>query len=129
MIGNSSFSIEHGKLTEEDGGRDSFSFTATAGENYIIEVASRMEIREDGGTPYVPNHLLDPSILEIVNERGEQVLDEQDRGGFISNWARGYFTPEDDGTYYIAVGNKHQDPHGTGHYCHFSRSIGQRICC
>ena len=102
--GDGFFSIEHGELTDDDDGRDWFAFTATAGESFIIEVESRMEFLPDGGTQYVDNHLIDPSILVIVNEAGDQVLGEQDQGGFISNWARGHFTPEEDGTYYIAVG-------------------------
>lgn len=114
--GDGFFSLEHGELTEEDGGRDWFGFDATAGEDYIIEVESRMQILGDGGTPYVDNHLVDPSILEIVNEAGEQVLGEQDGGGFIWMWARGYFTPDADGTYYIAVGSGGQDRGGFGHY-------------
>ena len=114
--GDGFFSVEHGELTDEDGGRDWFAFVAEAGENYIIEVEGRMEILEDGGTPYVDNHLIDPSILEIVNEADEQVVGEQDRGGFIFNWARAYFTPDEDGTYYIAVGSGAQYRTGTGHY-------------
>ena len=114
--GDGFFSIEHGELTDDDDGRDWFAFTAAAGESFIIEVESRMEILPDGGTRYVDNHLIDPSILEIVNEAGDQVLGEQDQGGFISNWARGYFTPEEDGTYYIAVGSGAQYRIGTGHY-------------
>ena len=115
VIENGAFHIEHGELTEEDGGRDWFSFTATGGEKYIIEVESRMKLLEYQAE-YVDNHLIDPSILEIVDEQGEQVLGEHDQGGFISNWARGYFTPRTDGTYYIAVGSGRQDPGGFGHY-------------
>ena len=115
-LDNGYFSVQHGELTEEDDGRDWFGFTAIGGEDYIIEVESRMQILEDGGTPYVEGKLIDPSILEIVDEQGDQVLGEHDQGGFISNWARGYFHPDADGTYYIAVGNGRQDPHGTGHY-------------
>ena len=114
--GDGFFSLEHGELTKQDGGRDWFGFTADGGENYIIEVESRMQILEDGGTPYVEDKLVDPSILEIVNEQGEQVLGEQDGGGFIWMWARGYFTAEEDGTYYIAVGSGGQDRGGFGHY-------------
>ena len=115
-VGDGFFSLEHGELTEQDGGRDWFGFDATAGEDYIIEVESRMQILDDEGTPYVENHLVDPSILEIVNEAGEQVLGEQDGGGFIWMWARGFFTPAEDGTYYIAVGSGAQDRGGFGHY-------------
>ena len=113
---NGFFSLQHGELTDEDGGRDWFSFPATGGEEYIIEVESRMEILEDGGTPYVDNHLIDPSILEIVNEQGEQVMGEHDRGGFTGLWARGFFTPAEDGTYYIAVGSGAQARGYLGHY-------------
>ena len=113
--GDGFFSIEHGELTDGDDGRDWFAFTAAAGESFIIEVESRMEFIPDGGTQYVDNHLIDPSILVIVNEAGDQVLGEQDQGGFISNWARGHFTPEEDGTYYIAVGSGVQYRIGTGH--------------
>ena len=116
VIENGSFHIEHGELTPEDGGCDWFSFTGIAGEPYIIEVESRMEIQEDGSTPYVEGKLVDPSILEIVNEEGEQVMGEQDNGGFIPLWARGYFTPDEDGTYYIAVGSGPQHRGGFGHY-------------
>ena len=115
VIENGAFHIEHGELTEEDGGRDWFSFTTTGGEKYIIEVESRMKLLEYQAE-YVDNHLIDPSILEIVDEQGQQVLGEHDQGGFISNWARGYFTPRTDGTYYIAVGSGRQDPGGFGHY-------------
>ena len=114
--GDGFFSIEHGEITDDDDGRDWFAFTATAGESFIIEVESRMEFLPDGGTQYVDNHLIDPSILEIVNEAGDQVLREQDRGGFIFNWAQAYFTPDEDGTYYIAVGSGAQYRIGTGHY-------------
>ena len=116
VIENGAFHVEHGELTKEDGGQDWFSFAASAGEDYIIEAESRMKILEGGGTPYVDGHLIDPSILEIVDERGEQVMGEQDQGGFIINWARGYFHPETDGTFYIAIGSGHQDRGGFGHY-------------
>ena len=102
-LDNGYFSVQHGELTEEDGGRDWFGFTAIGGEEYIIEVESRMEIKEDGGTPYVEGKLVDPSILEIVDERGEQVTGEQDGGGFIWLWAWGYFEPEEDGAYRIEM--------------------------
>lgn len=116
VIENGTFHIEHGELTEEDGGRDWFSFIAAGGEKYIIEVESRMEILEDAGPPYVENHLTDPSILEIVDGEGNQVLGEQDKGGFTGLWARGFFTPREYGTYYIAVGAGREDRGGFGHY-------------
>ena len=100
----------NGELTKEDEGRDWYSFDAIGGEDYFIEVVSTMDIRgntpgEHFTTPYVDNHLIDPSILEIVDIQGTQVLEEHDDGGFISNWARAHFTPQRDGTYYIAVGS------------------------
>ena len=116
VIENPSFHIEHGELTGEDGGRDWFSFEGEGGQDYIIEVESRMELLGDGGTPYVEDKLIDPSILEIVDEEGAQVLGEQDNGGFIYLWARGYFTPRTDGQYYVAVGSGNQLRGGLGHY-------------
>ena len=116
VIDNDIFWIQHGELTKEDGGRDWFSFEGNGGQQYIIEVESRMEIAEDYGTPYVDDHLIDPSVLEIVNEQGEQVMGEQDWGGFIQLWARAYFTPDDDGSYYIAVGSGAQARGYLGHY-------------
>ena len=99
-----------GELTAEDEGRDWYAFEAVAGEDYFIELVITMDLR--GNTPeesfssqYVENHLADPSILEIVNEQGIQVMDEVDRGGFIPTWARAHFVPEEGGTYYIAVGS------------------------
>ena len=99
-----------GELTVEDEGRDWYSFEAVAGEDYIIKLVSAMDLAGPGPEEpyfiqYVDNHLVDPSILEIVNAEGEQVLDEHDQGGFISLWARAYFMPEETGTYYIAVGS------------------------
>ena len=110
----------YGELVEKDGGRDWFSFEGEAGESYIIELRNRLELRGDDGVPYFidfyPGHLVDPSILEIVDEGGEQVLGERDSGGFISNFARAFFTPDDDGTYYIAIGAGSQYRGGVGHY-------------
>ena len=112
-----------GELTEEDDGRDWFSFDAEGGNNYIIELKNKMIITgfdgTSGGYPsiqYVPGHLVDPSILEIVDEEGDQVLGERDQGGFIRNFARGFFTPDEDGTYYIAIGAGAQDRSALGYY-------------
>ena len=115
-LGNGVFNFAHGELTAEDGGRDAFSFTATAGESYIIDVECRMDIHDDGDVHYVENYLVDPSILEVVNAAGEQVMGERDQGGYNPNWARGFFTPESGGDHYIAVGSGHSHPSGTGHY-------------
>ena len=112
---NGYFALEHGEITPEDGGRDWYSFPATGGEQYIIEVESCMTISETS-TQYVENHLVDPSMLAIVNEQGERVMGEQDNGGFIYLWARAYFTPEEDGTYYVAVGSGAQARGYLGHY-------------
>ena len=69
-----------------------------------------------GSLNYAEGSIVDASILEVVNEDGEQVLGEHDRGGFIGNAARALFVPEEDGTYYLAVGAGRQDPDGTGFY-------------
>ena len=110
-----------GELTVEDEGRDWYSFEAVAGEDYIIELVSALDLAGPGpeepySIQYVDNHLVDPSILEIVNAEGEQVLDEHDKGGFISLWARVYFMPEEAGAYYIAVGSGAQARGYTGLY-------------
>ena len=111
-----------GELTAEDGGRDWYSFEATAGMNYIIELKNTMVFSEvsadgSGGDPhFVPGHLVDPSILEVVDEHGVQVLGEHDQGGFTANFARAFFTPEEDGTYLIAVGAGAQDRTAHGFY-------------
>ena len=111
-----------GGLTSEDGGRDWYALEATCGEDYIIELKNQMVFEESANTStgfsiaYVPGHLVDPSILEIVDEQGTQVLGEHDQGGFTANFARAFFTPEDDGTYYIAVGAGRQDRGGLGFY-------------
>ena len=115
--------LTDGELTEEDDGRDWFSFEAEGGNNYIIELKNKMIITgfdgTSGGYPsiqYVPGHLVDPSILEIVDEEGDQVLGERDQGGFIRNFARAFFTPDEDGTYYIAIGAGAQDRSALGYY-------------
>ncbi len=113
---------QHGELTTADEGRDWFSFEANGGENYIIEVKNRWYVSEtDSGGPgwaflYVPGHLIDPSILEIVDREGNQVLGERDWGGFTGLFARAFFTPNEDGTYYVAIGAGAQDRGGLGHY-------------
>ena len=113
---------QHGELTTDDEGRDWFSFEANAGDNYIIELKNRSYVVETGpgGTgwsfQYVPGHLLDPSILEIVDAEGDQVLGERDQGGFVANFARAFFTPDEDGTYYVAVGAGEELRDGLGHY-------------
>ena len=111
-----------GELTADDGGRDWFSFEATAGVQYIIElknttVFTEIDEQGNGGDPqFVSGHLVDPSILEVVDEQGMQVLGEHDRGGFTANFARAFFTPEEDGTYFIAVGAGAQDRMAHGFY-------------
>ena len=114
--------IINGELTEEDEGRDWFSFEGERGEHYIIELRNQMEFHEGTNTwigghlDYVDGHLIDPSILEVVDEDGEQVLGEQDEGGFMANFARAFFTPDEDGTYYIAIGGGDELPSGLGFY-------------
>ena len=112
----------NGELTEEDEGRDWFSFDGERGEHYIIELRNQMEFAEGANTwfgghlNYVDGHLIDPSILEVVDEDGEQVLGEQDKGGFMANFARAFFTPDEDGTYYFAVGGGDEFRSGLGFY-------------
>ncbi len=114
--------LTDGELTEDDDGRDWFSFDAEGGESYIIEVKNKMTITGFdgiGGYPsvqFVQGHLADPSILEIVDEEGDQVLGERDRGGFLGNFARAFFIPDEDGTYYIAIGAGAQDRGALGFY-------------
>ena len=112
-----------GELTEEDQGRDWIAFEGVGGEDYIIELKGKMNIQESDAaqgvgfiTPYDPDFLIDPSILEIVDADGEQVLGERDQGGFLGNFARAFFTPESDGTYYIAVGAGNELRSGLGLY-------------
>ena len=113
-----------GELTDEDEGRDWFSIDFSGGENYIIEFKNMMEFIEDTGgrswlgghLNYVEGHLIDPSILEVVDDQGVQVLGEHDQGGFMGNFARAFFTPQEDGTYYIAVGAGPEYRVGTGLY-------------
>lgn len=113
---------EHGELAADDHGRDWFTFDAVGGKNYIIELKNRWYVSEtvpEGvrwGFEYVPGHLIDPSILEIVDSNGDQVLGERDQGGFMGNFARAFFTPVLDGPYYVAVGPGAQDREGLGHY-------------
>ena len=114
--------IINGELTEEAGGRDWYSFEGERGENYIIELKNQMEFHEGTNTwigghlDFVDGHLLDPSILEVVDEDGEQVLGEQDEGGFMANFARAFFTPDEDGTYYFAIGGGDEFRSGLGFY-------------
>ena len=110
-----------GELTAEDEGRDWYGFEATGGEDYFIELVSALDLSGPGPEvhffiQYVENKLVDPSILEIVNEEGVQVVGEHDEGGFTGLWARAHFTPQEDGTYYIAVGSGAQAPGHLGFY-------------
>ena len=78
---NGYLKMAHGELTSGDGGRDVFSFTGQGGENYIVEVEGRLDVHDDGDVHYVEHYLVDPSILEIVNQDGVQIMGEQDQGG------------------------------------------------
>ena len=109
-------------LTDDDGGRDLFYFTTTAGVQYIIELKNTMvftPIGPDfiGGDPtFLSGHLVDPSILEVVDSDGVQLLGERDQGGFTANFARAFFIAPTDGVYYVAVGAGAQDRRALGHY-------------
>ena len=116
-----------GELTKEDEGRDWYAFEAVAGEDYFIELVSTLDLagpaqEEPYSISYVDNHLVDPSILEIVDEQGAQVMGEHDQGGFIHLWARAHFTPQVDGTYYVAVGAGSQDRSLLGFYTLYVRA-------
>ena len=112
--------MSYGELTGEDGGRDWFSFEGGRGESYIIELKSMLDVSVDDAGHIAPfyaaGHLVDPSILEVVDEYGEQVLGEHDGGGFIGKFARAFFAPDDDGSFYIAVGAGREDRTLLGHY-------------
>ena len=112
-----------GNITAADAnGRDWFSFDATAGENYIIEVKHPL----GAGGPYVPaaggdmwrvpGYLVDPSILEVVDSQANQVLEEHAQGGFTLNFARAFFTASVSGAHRIAVGAGPEDRTGRGCY-------------
>ena len=111
-----------GSLTAADEGGDWYSFEATGGTSYIIEVKhpmtfSPIDERGIGGDPsQVPSYLVDPTILEVIDDMDAQVLGERGQGGYTLNFARAFFTPEDDGTYYIKVGAGKQDRAGLGCY-------------
>ena len=121
-IGLGPSEARHGELTAEDAGRDWYSFEAAAGQSYIIEAKSRISFEasaESGDrnhVQFVEGHLADPSILEVVDASGTQVLSEHDGGGFLPNFARAFFTPDQDGTYRIAVGSGQRDRPGLGWY-------------
>ncbi len=111
-----------GEITSADVGPDQFSFEATGGESYVIEVKRPMtfsfidEIGVGGNAQLVPGNIVDPSIIEVTDDGGNQILGEHDRGGFSLNFARAVFTPEDDGTYFINVNAGPQDRSAKGCY-------------
>ena len=111
-----------GSLTAADESRDWYSFEATGGTSYIIEVKHSMTFSPIdkmgiGGSPsQIPGYLVDPSILEVIDDSDGQVLEEHGQGGFTLNFARAFFTPDADGTYYIKVGAGAQYPEGLGCY-------------
>ena len=109
-----------GSLTAADEGRDWYSFEATGGTSYIIEVKHPLTFsalpRSFGSPSQIPGYLVDPSILEVIDDMDVQMLGEHGQGGFTLNFARAFFTPEDDGTYYIKVGAGAQDPTVLGCY-------------
>ena len=120
-----SVGVEHainGELTEEDAGTDWYSFTASAGQNYIVELKPTIALTRHDDHPsddhpaLAHGHLVDPSILEILDEEHTQLVGEKDGGGILPNSARASFTPEEGGIHYIAVGAGAQDRTGTGGY-------------
>ena len=111
-----------GELTAADNGKDWYSFEATADTKYIIEVKQPLvylgldKPAANGEPKKVPGCLEDPSILQIIDKDYNQVLGENDGGGFTGHFARAFFTPSDAGTYWIAVGAGAQDREGLGCY-------------
>ncbi len=115
------FAID-GELTSGDDGIDWYSFTATAGQNYIIELkptiatTQRHDDPSDDHPTLVPGHLTDPSILEVLDEDQVQLVGEQDDGGLVPNSARASLSVEYGGTHFVAVGAGQQDRNATGYY-------------
>ncbi len=113
--------IRTGAITEV-GEHDWFCFSATADDPYIIEMKQALTyINVDehflgGDARQVPGYLVDPSILEVVDQDNTQVLGEHDRGGFALNFARAFFAPDTTGTYYVRVGAGPQDRGAIGLY-------------
>ena len=109
------FGRRHGELTVPLG-RDWYSFPAVRSEHYIVELTSRMRFDDNGDPHDVANHLVDPSIMEVVDPSRARVLDERDQGGFTRNFARAFLTPNETGVLFLAVGSGKQDRWGVGHY-------------
>ena len=109
------FGRRHGELTVPLD-RNWYSFPAVHGERYVVELTSRM-IFDDNGNPHdYPNHMVDPSVMEVVDASRTQVIGEREQGGFRHNFARAFLTPSKSGTLYLAVGSGSQDRWGVGHY-------------
>ncbi len=114
--------MQAGTITEGDGHRQWHSFSATANRTYIIEVKHPLTFTEidergvGGDAQQAPGYLADPSIIEIQDNGGTQVLGENAYGGFHLNFARAFFTPDQSGTYTIVVGAGPQDREGLGCY-------------
>ena len=109
-----------GSLTPGDEGQDWYSFEATGGTSYIVEVKDPLTFSRIplsfGNASQVPGYMVDPSILEVTDDQGNRLLGEHDQGGFTLNWARAFFTPDDSGAYRIKVGAGAQDRTGLGCY-------------
>ena len=111
-----------GALTRDNNGRDEYSFDGNGGTQYIIEVKHPLryvdpdEPASNTQPTQVPGYLVDPSILEITDYLGNQLVGERDEGGFTLRGARAFFTPSTSGTYRIAVGAGAQNRGGLGGY-------------
>ena len=114
--------IQTGAIEDSDSRSRSHSFSATSGQTYIIEVKHPLAFTaiDDAGVGgdamYVPGYLVDPSILEVLDDQGAQVLGEVASGGFVQNWARAIFTPSRTGDYVIVIGAGPQDRTAQGCY-------------
>lgn len=111
-----------GELTRSDDGRDWFTFNADLRNLYIIELKRPLAFTgppvpaSGGDAILLEGSLVDPSMLEITDHLGTQVLGEHDQGGFSLNFARVFFDPPMDGAYRIAVGAGPQDRTAFGCY-------------
>ena len=115
--------LTDGELTEEDDGRDWFSFDAEGGESYIIEVKNKMIITGfdgiGGDTPAYNScrgTWWTQAYWRLWTKRVIRCLGSATRGGFLGNFARAFFIPDEDGTYYIAIGAGAQDRGALGFY-------------
>ena len=83
--------------------RDWYAVTLTAGTTYRIDLEGRVT---GDGTPYDPcdGTVYDPYLYGVHDADGTLIEGTADNNGGTGFNSRLYFTPESDGTYYIAAG-------------------------